>query len=91
MYPILSAAKRSDKYDRVYLNGDVLRINGTDYTVDNFDSLPEDLHPSKFSLKKNAGNIVFGSIHSSFNYLSNFFRGSLTYRNIDFDDLESAY
>ena len=36
MYPILSAAKRSDKYDRVYLNGDVLRINGTDYTVDNF-------------------------------------------------------
>ena len=68
-----------------------LRINGTDYTVDNMDSLPEDLHPSKFSLKKNADCIVFGGIPSLFNYLSNFFRGSLTYRNIDFDDLESAY
>ena len=91
MYPILSAAKRSDKYNRVYLNGDVLRINGIDYTVDDLDSLPEDLHPSKFSLKENDDCIVFGGIHSPFNYLSNFYRGSLNYRSIDFDDLESAY
>ena len=91
MYPILLAAKRSDKYNRVYLNGDVLRINGIDYTVDDLDSLPEDLHPSKFSLKENDGCIVFGGIHSPFNYLSNFYRGSLNYRSIDFDDLESAY
>ena len=53
MYPILSAAKISDKYNRAYLNGDVLRINGIDYTVDDPVSLPEDLHPSKFSLKEN--------------------------------------
>ena len=34
MYPILSAARRSQNYHKVYLNGDVLRIDGTDYTVE---------------------------------------------------------
>ena len=67
MYPILAAAKRSDKYDKAYLNGDILRINGIDYSVDNFDNLPKDLHPNNFAIKENEHWLVFGGIHSNDN------------------------
>ena len=43
MYPILAEAKKSGKYNKTYLNGDVLRIDGSDYTVDDLNRLPDDL------------------------------------------------
>ena len=91
MYPILAAAKRSDKYDKAYLNGDILRINGIDYSVDNFDNLPKDLHPNNFAIKENEHWLVFGGIHSSFNVLSNFYAPPVTYKDIQFPDVERAY
>ena len=45
LYPILTAAKKSGNYEKSYLNGDVLRINGRDYTVETIDELPKDIHP----------------------------------------------
>ena len=91
LYPILTAAKKSGNYNRSYLNGDVLRINGKDFTVDNLDELPSDIHPSNLGVKCNNQWIVFGGIHSSYHFLSNFYSTPITYRDIRFDDLEHAY
>ena len=59
LYPILAAAKKSGNYGRSYLNGDVLRINGSDYSVDMLDELPNDIHPSNLDVKTNHRWIVF--------------------------------
>ena len=91
LYPILSAAKKSGKYERCFLNGDVLKINGKDYTVSNLCDLPHDLHPSTFGVKENDQCIVFGGIHSPYYFMSNFYNAPTTYRNIVFDDVEHAY
>ena len=91
MYPILAAAKKSDKYGTVYLNDDVLKINGTEYTSETLGKLPDELHPSHFSIKQNEHWTVFGGIHSRFNFLSNFYHDAITYDNIPFNDVEHAY
>ena len=74
MYPILSAARRSQNYHKVYLNGDILRIDGTDYTVETLEQW-----------------YVFGGIHSSYNFLSNFYPETVLYDGIEFEDVERAY
>ena len=91
LYPILSTAKRSHKYDKVYLNGDVLRISGRDYSVEDIGNLPKDLHPNNFAVKQNEQWLIFGGIHSRYYFLSNFYKVPLTYKNIEFEDLETAY
>ena len=91
MYPILAAAKRSAKYNKVYLNSDILRIDGKDYTVDDLQHLPRDLHPDNYATRENDQWFVFGGIHSSYNFLSNFYAAPVTYKNIDFPDVERAY
>ena len=73
LYPILSKAKKSGNYNRkAYLNGDTLRINDQDYTVDDLEKLPADIHPRTLSNRTNQEYIVFGGIHSEYNFLSNY-------------------
>ena len=92
MYPILAAAKKSGKYVKaVYLNGDVLMINGRDYTIENLHELPKDLHPYQLSCKENGQWTIFGGIHSQYNFLSNYYPSQLTYKDITFDSVEHAY
>ena len=91
MYPILAAARKSAKHGKVYLNDDVLKINGTEYTSETLGQLPGELHPSNFSVRHNEHWTVFGGIHSRFNFLSNFYHDTITYENIPFDDIEHAY
>ena len=91
LYPILTAAKKSGNYEKSYLNGDVLRINGRDYTVETIDELPRDIHPSNLGVKSNDKWIVFGGVHSSYYFLSNYYWAPIQYRDIKFDDLEHAY
>ena len=91
MYPILAAARKSAKHGKVYLNDDVLKINGTEYTSETLGRLPGELHPSNFSVRHNEHWTVFGGIHSRFNFLSNFYHDTITYENIPFDDIEHAY
>ena len=91
LYPILTAAKKSGNYEKSYLNGDVLRINGRDYTVETIDELPKDIHPSNLGVKSNDKWIVFGGVHSSYYFLSNYYCAPIQYRDIKFDDLEHAY
>ena len=92
MYPILAAAKKSGKYVKAaYLNADVLRINGKDYTIENLHELPQDLHPCQFSCKENEQWLIFGGIHSQYNFLSNYYPSRLTHMDITFDSVEHAY
>ena len=91
LYPIMSKARKSDKYQRVFLNGDVLRIDGKDYTVNDLGSLPKDLHPNNFAVKENNDWIIFGGIHSSYNFLSNYYETPITHNDIEFADVERAY
>ena len=59
MYPIMSAARRSPNFHKVYLNGDVLRVDDIDYTVESLHNLPEEIHPRNFSVKVNEQWQVF--------------------------------
>ena len=73
LYPILTKARKSGKYNKkAYLNGDTLRINDQDYSVDDLEKLPADLHPHTLSYRANQEYIVFGGIHSEYNFLSNY-------------------
>ena len=76
-YPIVSAAKKSDKFNKVYLNYDTLTIDGTQYTIDNLTELPAELQPHNFSYKENNSCVIFGGIHSKYNCLSNYFEHAL--------------
>ena len=91
LYPIMSKARKSDKYQRIYLNGDILKINGRDYTVDDLGVLPKDLHPNNFAVKENDNWIIFGGIHSPYMFLSNYYETPITYNNIVFADVERAF
>ena len=68
LYPIMSKARKSDKYQRVYLNGDILKINGRDYTVDDLGVLPKDLHPNMVWY----GNCLFDKIKSTLKHNSKY-------------------
>ena len=94
LYPILSTAKKSGNYKKkAYLNGDKLRINDVNFTVDDLDKLPNDLDPYKLSYRENKDMIVFGSIHSDSNFLSNYFRlpEGLRYKENSYATIEQAY
>ena len=92
LYPVLVAAKKSGNYDKkAFLNGDVLLINNVAYTMDNIDELPKDIHPYNLSYKENDQWLIFGGMHSIFNYLSNYYKQDLTFKGVTYDNLESAY
>ena len=64
LYAIFKKAKNLEKYKKkVFLNGDVLMIDGERYTVDNIHTVPRELHPRQFSEKKNDTHLMFGGIH----------------------------
>ena len=66
-------------------------ISGRDYSVEEIGNLPKDLHPNNFAVKQNEQWLIFGGIHSRYYFLSNFYKVPLTYKNIEFEDLETAY
>ena len=57
----------------VQLRGDRLPINKKVYNKTTLNDLPIELNPTTPSKVENDDSIVFGGIHSGFNYLSNFF------------------
>ena len=79
LYPILKSAKKSEKYEKAFLKGDVLVIDNVEYSFENnLSDLPADLHPKQYSYKSNENWIVFGGPHSVFNFLSNYFPHQIT-------------
>ena len=92
LYAIFKKAKNMDTYrKRVFLNGDILMIDGTRYTVDNMDSVPPELHPRQFSEKRNATHLIFGGIHSVHHPLSNWYPCKLVFKGHTFESSEQAY
>ena len=92
-YPIVSSAKKSDKFNKVYLNYDVFTIDVTQYTIENKVELPAELQPHNFSYKENNSCVIFGGIHSKYNYLSSYYDHEVVdkYRHLSFPSIEHAY
>ena len=87
----MKAAKKSAKYQKALLRGDILVVNNEEYSFDNFQDLPQDPHPKQFGFKTNKDWLIFGGPHSTFNFLSNYFLKQLTYKDIIHDTVEHAY
>ena len=92
LYAIFKKAKNLENYKKkVFLNGDVLVIDGERYTVDNMHTVPRELHPRQFSEKKNDTHLLFGGIHSVYNPLSNWYPCKIKFNDHEFDSSEQAY
>ena len=92
LYAIFKKAKNLENYKKkVFLNGDVLVIDGERYTVDNMHTVPRELHPRQFSEKKNDTHLLFGGIHSVCNPLSNWYPCKIKFNDHEFDSSEQAY
>ena len=90
LYAIFKKAKNLENYKKkVFLNGDVLVIDGERYTVDNMHTVPRELHPRQFSEKKNDTHLLFGGIHCVYNPLSNWYPCKIKFN--EFDSSEQAY
>ena len=92
LYAIFKKAKNLENYKKkVFLNGDVLVIDGERYTVDNMHTVLRELHPRQFSEKKNDTHLLFGGIHSVYNPLSNWYPCKIKFNDHEFDSSEQAY
>ena len=92
LQPIYSFAKKMEHYEkRVSLKSDRLIIDRKTYTVNNIDSLPEDIHPKNLCTKNNEHAIVSGGLFSEHSYLSNYSQCSLKYDSVEYATLEHAY
>lgn len=92
LYPIMKQAKKSKKYQKVFIRGDTLYLDRKQYRVDdNLDELPTELHPKQFSSRSNSDWIIFGGIHSVYNYMSNYYPHKVTHSDIDHPTAEHAY
>ena len=93
LYPVMKLAKKSAKYNKAHLRGDILIVDDVEYSLRNeaLPDFPDDLHPRQFSTKSNGEWIIFGGPHSAFNPLSNYYREPLLHNNVIHDTLEHAY
>ena len=92
LYPILKAAKQSSRFEgKAFINGDTLVLNNQSYSVEDLHKLPRDLHPSNLSKKENDQWLIFSSILSQYNCLSNFYKSKLIHDDTEFDTIEAAY
>jgi hypothetical protein len=65
LMPIYKKAMSLAAYKgRCFLNGDRLTINGTHYSVDTMDQLPEELNPELIATRTQADSTIFFSINS---------------------------
>ena len=91
LYPIFKKAKHVDTYKKVYLNEDILVIDDNRYNVDSIGSLPADLHPRRFSERRNDTHLLVGGIHSEFPPLSNWYPCKVQFKDHTFNSSEQAY
>ena len=67
------------KFNNIYI-----AVQRTDYSADNLDNLPQDLHPNNFATKENEHWLIFGGIYSSFYFMSNFYAPQWHIRTFSF-------
>ena len=86
---MLSKKKQYEK--QMSLKGDRLIINRKTYTVNNINTLPADIHPSKLCTTENDKVLVSGGLLSEFSYLSNYYKSDITYDSKKYASIEHAY
>ena len=81
-----------NKYkQKVFLNGDILVLDGRRYWVDDLMDLPDDLNPRQFSERSNENYYVFGGIHSKHNPFSNWYPCEIQHDDHSFKSVEQVY
>lgn len=92
LYPVVKRAKESKQFGKSYLKGDSLILDDKKFVVnENLNDLPTELHPRQFGWKSNQEHIIFGGIHSTYCFLSNYYSDSITYKDVQHDTLEHCY
>ena len=91
LYPMFKKEKHMNNYKRVFLNDDNLVIDDVRYNVDTIDTLPEELHPRRFSERRNKTHLLVGGIHSEFQPLTNWYPCKVQFKGHTFDSSEQAY
>ena len=91
LYPIFKKAKHMDRYKKVHLNEDILVLDDQRYNVDSIGTLPADVHPRRFSEKRNHTHLLVGGIHSEFQPLSNWYPCKVQFKGHTFNSSEQAY
>ena len=91
LYPIFKKAKHIDRYKKVHLNEDILVLDDQRYNVDSIGTLPADVHPRRFSEKRNHTHLLVGGIHSEFQPLSNRYPCKVQFKGHTFNSSEQAY
>ena len=92
LYPVMKKAKSLEQYNKVFLRNDVLHIDNKTYRIqDNLHELPSDVHPRQFSYRTDDKWIVFGGIHSQFNFMSNYYEQKIEHKGIEHNTIEHAY
>ena len=86
LYALFKKAKNIEAYKKkVFLNGDILVIDGEHFTEDNMGSVPNDLHPRQFRKKKNEKHFIFGGIHSEFQPFTNWYPCNVKFKGHHFE------
>ena len=92
LQPIYAYAKQKKQYEKqMSFKGDRLIINRKTYTVNNINTLPADIHPSKLCTTENDKVLVSGGLLSEFSYLSNYYKSDITYDSKKYASIEHAY
>ena len=76
---------------RVFLNNDNLVIDDVRHNVDTIDTLPAELHPRRFSERRNKTHLLVGGIHSEFQPLTSWYPCKVQFKGHTFDSSEQAY
>ena len=94
LYPIYKAAKNLPIYQRkVSMRGEKLVLNGRNYTCQDADEMPMEIHPAKLAQRSNDSTIVFGGSTSSHHVLSNFYnvKNNFVYEHRSYSSAEQAF
>ena len=94
LYPIYKAAKNLPIYQRkVSMRGEKLVLNGRNYTCQDADEMPIEIHPAKLAQRSNDSTIVFGGSTSSHHVLSNFYnvKNNFVYEHRSYSSAEQAF
>ena len=77
-----------EKGFKAVLVEDQIMVNGTKYTTDELESLPEAISPDKIAIKENNNTMLF---YRSDAYLSNFHKSPFTINSIRYDCVEQYF
>ena len=94
LYPIYKAAKNLPIYQRkVSMRDEKLVLNGRNYTSQDADEMPMEIHSAKLAQRSNDSTIVFGGSTSSHHVLSNFYnvKNNFVYEHRSYSSAEQAF